>query len=346
MEAPYRALAVCGPTASGKSALGIKLAQSLSGEVLNVDSVQVYRHLTIGCAKVTELERQGVPHHLLDLFEPDQPANVGQFRECALVALKDVVSREKLPIVVGGSGMYLTALLHGLAELPESSEEVRWAVRGLSPDEQYAELLSADPETAQRLSRNDTQRVSRAVEVIRMTGRKLSSILAEHRFSARDVVALIIVLCKPRDELYRAIDQRVVRMLEAGLVAETRDLVERFRGAAALKTLGYAQAREFMEGRLPEAALATEIALHTRRFAKRQMTYWRNEPLKRGWRVYPGDGDHAEEVGGFESSPQRAHKRMKGFRALRYSESELQAAVKERLSKPLDTSEVWMVWLR
>jgi tRNA A37 N6-isopentenylltransferase MiaA len=179
-----------------------------------------------------------------------------------------------------------------------------------------------------------------------MTGRKLSSILAEHRFAVRDVAALIIVLCKPRDELYRGIDQRVVRMLEAGLVGETRELLQRFRDAPVLKTLGYAQAREYLEGRLPEADLAAEIALHTRRFAKRQMTYWRNEPLKRGWRVCPGDGDHAEEVGNFESSPQRAHKRMKGFRALRYSESELQEAIRERLSRSLDTSEVWMVWLR
>ncbi len=343
MPAPYRALAVCGPTASGKSALGVNLARRLSGEILNVDSVQVYRQLDIGSAKLTEAEKGGVPHHLLDIFEPDKPANVAQFRAHALAALEDVSQRGKLPILVGGSGMYLTVLLHGLADVPATSDEVRRAVSALSADEQYAELSSGDPETAARLNKNDTQRVSRAVEILRMTGRKPSELLAEHRFAARDVVALVVVLCRPRDELYRRIDERSRIMVHSGLIEETRAVLERCGDIPVLNTLGYAQARDFLLGKFPEPQVEREIALHTRRFAKRQMTYWRNEPFKRGWAVCPTERDVAEEVEGFEAFSERAQKRMKGFRAFRYTEDQLVAAVSARLMLPMTHSEVWFV---
>jgi tRNA dimethylallyltransferase len=343
MPVPYRALAVCGPTASGKSALGVQLARSLSGEILNVDSVQVYRHLDIGSAKLTESERGGISHHLLDIFEPDRPANVAQFREQALASLRDVSARAKLPILVGGSGMYLTVLLHGLADVPATTEDVRRSVSALSPDEQYAELSVGDPESAARLNRNDTQRVSRAVEILRMTGRKPSDLLAEHRFAERDVIALVIVLCRPRDELYRRIDQRSTIMVRSGLIEETRKVLDRYGDVPALNTLGYAQARDYLHGKILESDLEKEIALHTRRFAKRQMTYWRNEPLKRGWAIRPTDSEVAEEVEGFEIFPQRAQKRMKGFRAFRYSEEQLREAVRVRLLVPMTCSEVWFV---
>jgi tRNA dimethylallyltransferase len=310
-----------------------------------VDSVQVYRHLDVGSAKLTEAEKGGVPHHLLDLFEPSTPANVAQFRSHALAALEDVSGRGKLPILVGGSGMYLTVLLHGLADVPATSEEVRHAVSTLTPEEQYAELSIGDPETAARLNRNDTQRVSRAVEILRMTGQKPSALLAEHRFAERDVVALVVVLCRPRDELYRRIDERAALMVRNGLVEETRGVLERFGDVSVFNTLGYAQARDYLKGGLPESELTTEIALHTRRFAKRQMTYWRNEPLKRGWAVYPTESDVAEEVGGFESFPERVRRRMKSFRAFRYSEEQLADAVQKRLMRPMAQSEVWFVWM-
>ncbi len=343
MPVPYRALAVCGPTASGKSALGVELARHLSGEILNVDSVQVYRHLDIGSAKLAEAERRGIPHHLLDIFEPDKLANVAQFRARALAALEDVSGRGKLPILVGGSGMYLTVLLHGLADVPATSEEVRRAVRTLSLDEQYTELSAGDPETAARLNKNDTQRISRAVEILRMTGRKPSELFAEHRFAERDVVALVVVLCRPRDELYRRIDERSALLVRSGLVGETRALMERYGDVPALNTLGYAQARDHLAGKASESELEQEIALHTRRFAKRQMTYWRNEPLKRGWSVYPTAEDTAEEVRGFDAFPERAQKRMKSFRAFRYSEVELAEAIRKRLLGPMTQSEVWFV---
>ncbi len=343
---PLKAVAVCGPTASGKSALSISLAKGLGGEVVNVDSVQVYQELDIGSAKLSPPERGGVPHHLLDVFEPGSPANVARFRELALGAVREISARGKVPLLVGGSGMYFTVLLHGLADVPPTPDDIRAAVAALSPEEMYNELVAADPETAARLNRNDMQRVSRALEIVRVTGKRPSEIFAAHTFAPVEVAALVIVICRPRDELYRRIDQRSAQMVADGLVAETQGVLDRHGEVPALETLGYKQAKDLLHCRLSAANLVEEIALHTRRFAKRQMTYWRNEPLKRGWAVRPRDDEAAEEVAGFDSFPVRAQKRMKGFRALSLSSEELLAAAKERLSQPLERTEVWLVALK
>ncbi len=342
-QEPLKTVAVCGPTASGKSALSIEIAKALDGEVVNVDSVQIYRGLDIGSAKLSVAEQGGVPHHLLNVFEPNEPANVAQFRELALAAVRDIRARGKLPLLVGGSGMYFTILLHGLAEVPPTPVEVRRAVAALAPEAMYQELAAADPETAARLNRNDIQRISRALEIVRVTGKKPSELFAQHEFSGVEVASLVIVLCRPRNELYSRIDTRSALMVEQGLLEETRLILDRFGDVPALETLGYKQAKAFLAGELSREKLEHEIALHTRRFAKRQMTYWRNEPTKRGWLTRPGDHEGAEEVSGFETFPERAQKRMKGFRALRLSAQELVSAVRQRLALPLDRTEVWYV---
>jgi len=340
---PLKALAVCGPTASGKSALSIALAQGLGGEVVNVDSVQVYKDLDIGSAKLPLAERGAVPHHLLDVFEPGEAANVARFRELALGAMREISARGRLPLLVGGSGMYFTVLLHGLADVPPTPEEVRVTVSELSPAEMHRELAASDPETAARLSPNDTQRVSRALEILRVTGRKPSEILSAHTFAPVDVAALVIVICRPRDELYRRIDARAAQMVAEGLVAETRGILDRHGGVPALDTLGYRQAADLLAGRISERDLAGEIALHTRRFAKRQMTYWRNEPPKRGWGVRPSEQEQAEEVSGVEAVAGRGRSSAKGFRALRLPLPELISAVRARLAAGLERTEVWYV---
>jgi tRNA dimethylallyltransferase len=343
MQQPRRALAVCGPTASGKSELSIRLARALGGEVVNVDSVQVYRGFDIGSAKLDAEERGGVPHHVLDIFSPDEPANVAKFRNEALRAIDDIVARGKVPILVGGSGLYLTALLHGLAEVPATPSDVRQAVAELSPADQYAELQRVDPVTAARLNPNDLQRVSRAVEIFRVTGKPASIFFAEHTFAPVDVVSLVLAICRPRDELYKRIDSRAEQMLESGLVDETKRLRAHYGLAAPLETLGYKQVCDYLDGKLAYNDLAHEIALHTRRFAKRQMTYWRNEPAKRGWIVRPGDEEEAQVVAGFDDFPLRAQKRMKGFRAFSWKRDQLLDTVRARLVQPLRRSEVWFV---
>ncbi|MFN4895885.1 MAG: tRNA (adenosine(37)-N6)-dimethylallyltransferase MiaA [Pseudomonadota bacterium] len=348
MTSLRRTLAVCGPTASGKSDLSIHLAQNLGGEIVNVDSVQVFRELDIGSAKLKEADRCGIPHHVLDIFAPNEAANVASFRQQALHSIDDIISRDRLPILVGGSGLYLTALLHGLAEVPPTPADVREAVASLSLTEQYAELQRVDPASATRLNPNDSQRISRAVEICRITGRPASDILAEHTFTSVDVVSLVLVICKPRNELYDRIDRRASEMIKAGLVAEAARIRDRYGQVSALSTLGYKQACDYLDGNMPEEAIAREIALHTRRFAKRQMTYWRNEPMKRGWVVRPTEQEPAQFVSGFEEFPVRAQKHMKGFRAFSWNREELVERVRARLRVALDTdplshTEVWFV---
>lgn len=343
MQQPRRTLAVCGPTASGKSELSIHLAQALGGEVINVDSVQVFRGLDIGSAKLNAAERRGVPHHVLDIFAPDEVANVAKFRNEALSAIDDILARGRVPILVGGSGLYLTALLHGLAEVPATPADVRQAVAQLSPADQYAELQRVDPVTAARLNPKDLQRVSRAVEIFRVTGKPASMFFAEHTFAHVDVVSLVLVMCRPRDELYRRIDSRAEQMLASGLVGETKTLRAHYGRVAPLETLGYKQACDHLDGKLAYSDLAHEIALHTRRFAKRQMTYWRNEPAKRGWKVRPSDAEDAQLVAGFDDFPARAQKRMKGFRAFAWEREELLNKVRAHLVQPLPKSEVWFL---
>ena len=341
---PIQAVAVCGPTASGKTALGIALARHLNGEVVNVDSVQVYRGADIGSAKATVEERQGVPHHLLDLVSPNERMNAGEYRERALSCLREVADRGKVPVLVGGSGMYLTILLHGIAEVPATPPDVRAAVALLSREEQYAELQRVDPSTAARLHVNDTQRVSRALEIVRVTGKKPSDLFDEHRFSSRDVAALMIVICRERDELYDRINRRSRLIVDAGLLEETRGILSACGRVPVLETIGYKQACDYIDGKLALDDVPGAISLHTRRFAKRQMTFLRNEPAKRGWVVRPSSDEPAREIIGFTTDSKRALAETKGFRAIEMSEGELASRVQERLRTPLERTEVWYVY--
>jgi tRNA dimethylallyltransferase len=345
MSSPIHAIAVCGPTASGKTALGIALSKALGGEVVNVDSVQVYAGADIGSAKPSLAEREGVPHHLVDVVLPSEQMNAGEFREKALSALHDITARGKVPVLVGGSGMYLTILLHGIAKVPSTPPEVRAEVAQLSREEQYAELLKVDPQSAARLHINDTQRVSRALEVFRVTGKPASEFVAEHQFASHDVVALMVVLCRDRAELYDRINQRAQAMVESGLIEETAELLEKYGETPVLETLGYKQACAVLKGELARERCAEEIALHTRRFAKRQMTFLRNEPTKRGWLVRPRVDEPGREIVGVEVETKRARDQVKGFRVMEMKEAELSAKIAERIASPLDTTEVWYVRL-
>jgi tRNA dimethylallyltransferase len=248
-------------------------------------------------------------------------------------------------VLVGGSGMYLTILLHGIAKVPSTPPEVRAEIARLSQEEQYGELLKVDPPTAARLHINDTQRVSRALEIFRITGKPASEFVAEHQFASHDVVALMVVLCRDRAELYDRINQRARSMVENGLIEETAELLKKYGETPVLETLGYKQACEVLKGELPRERCADEIALHTRRFAKRQMTFLRNEPKKRGWIVRPHHDEEARELVGIETEKKRAKDQVKGFRVMEMSEAELCAQIAERIASPLATTEAWYVRL-
>jgi tRNA dimethylallyltransferase len=283
-EDKKKVVVVSGPTACGKSALAIRLAQQIGGEIVNIDSVQIYRGLDIGSAKVPYGERQNVPHHLLDIRDPNQSFNVHQFLEAAYPICNDVIARGKVPILCGGTNMYLSAFLHGLAPMPDVDPQLREALELRDTADLHQELQRVDPASAARIHANDRLRVVRALEMTLLMGVPASQTLRQHAFSGRIYSALICIPCWQRTELYERIDQRSYIMLRDGLIAETARIVERFgREAAAMRTLGYAQALKFLDGEFDEVQMVTDIAQETRRFAKRQTTFWRNEPGKRGW---------------------------------------------------------------
>lgn len=339
MSTPYSTLAICGPTASGKTALSLDMAQALQGEIINVDSVQLYRELNIGAAKVPESERRGIPHHALDVYSPSHRANVAEYRQVALHAVRDVTHRNALPMLVGGSGLYLTALLHGLADMPPSDLLVRKELEEIAPTLRYAELKKIDPQTASLLNPNDTVRVVRALEVFRVSGKPLSQWISQHNFSGSDIKALVIVLCLPREDLYDRINERSRKMVERGLLEETQRIIAQYGRVPVLSTLGYKQAVACLDGHISEGQLAEEIALHTRRFAKRQMTYWRNEPSKRGWTVRPVESD----VNPSPSCRAECGKHAQEVAVIERDVNQLLEEVQKRLCQGVERTEVWYV---
>jgi len=285
---------IAGPTASGKSALGLALARELGGEILSIDSVQVYRGADIGSAKPTPAEQALVPHHLIDVVSPDEQFNVHDFVTRAEAAIADMAARGRVCVVIGGTTLYLTALLHGLAELPPGDAELRAELEDERSEDLHARLAALDPTSAARLHVNDRIRVIRAIESTLHGGRPAALAHGEHRFADVRYPAAIFVLARERLDLYERINRRAAEMVERGLLTETGDLIAQYgERLPVLRTLGYAQAAAVLRGELDIADLPESIAQATRRFAKRQVTYWRNEPTKRGWRTVPGSADPA-----------------------------------------------------
>lgn len=281
-------LVVAGPTASGKSALAISLARELRGEIVNLDSVQVYRGFDIGSAKLSRDERAGIPHHLIDAWEPNQQVDAAKYVNAADAVIAEIQSRGNQVVISGGTTMYLTALLHGLAPMRGRNRELREEFESCPSASLYRELLTLDPLAAERLHPNDRVRIIRALEVVRDGAQSMGNAHAEHRFGELRYRALVLVLARPRVDLYARIDRRAAQMVERGIVDEVRRLENSFDASLhGFRSLGYAQVRRLLAGEIASSELAQEIALRTRQFAKRQLTYWKNEPRKRGWRVYP-----------------------------------------------------------
>ena len=281
-------LAVVGPTASGKSALALALAERFGGEIVSCDSMQVYRGMNIGTAKPTAAERARVPHHLIDVRDPDEPYSAADYGDEAAKVAETILSRGRLPIFCGGTGLYLAAALSGRhEEAPPSDPALRAELlaRGESEEgrrELYAELTSVDPASAEATHPNNLRRVARALEIYRLTGKPKSVFDRESRERAARFDCLTLGLDFPdRADLYARIDRRVDRMMEAGLFAEAKALWERgylASGTTAGQAIGYRQFLPCFAGNaIPEEA-AEEIKLATRRYAKRQLTWFRAQP--------------------------------------------------------------------
>lgn len=274
---------LAGPTAVGKTAVAVDLARQLGAEIVNADSLQVYRELDIGTAKPTPEERALVPHHLVDVVNPDEPYDAARYSQDARRVIAQLCARGVPPLIVGGTGLYIKALLHGLFGEGEAAPEVRQRLRqelqALGLAALYDRLRQADPETARRLAPGDTYRVVRALEVVEATGRPLSVFLAEHAFRDSPYETVKIGLVRPRDELYARIDQRVNLMLAAGWLEEVRRLLKRYGGQIKpLQSLGYRHLVAFLKGEADWDEAVARIKQDTRRYAKRQLTWFRADP--------------------------------------------------------------------
>jgi tRNA dimethylallyltransferase len=283
MSALPRLVVILGPTASGKSELGIHLAEKLGAEILVCDSTQVYRHFDIGTAKVPLGDRRGIPHHLIDLVEPGEVFTAGDYRRRAIEVLEDVARRHKVPILTAGTGLYLRALLEGLADAPARSEELRERLRKQAArhDAEYLHRLLArlDRETARRIAPRDTQKIIRAIEIRVLAGKGVADVHRAGRAALQGYDIRKIGLQPPRPALYSRIDARVMSMIEAGWLDELRRLIARGvpLDAKPFQFIGYAELRACLEGSLAQDAAIKQIQQATRQFAKRQITWFRKE---------------------------------------------------------------------
>jgi tRNA dimethylallyltransferase len=281
---PRPFVAIVGPTATGKSALALAVAEELDGEIVNADALQVYRGFDLGTAKPSPEERQRVPHHLIDILDPHERYSAGEFARRARAAIADIEARGRLPIVAGGSGLYLRALIEGISPVPPGDPATRRALRARLAAEGlpalHAELARRDPETAARLPPGDSQRILRALEVTLVSGVPLSAWIARQPFGAQRLSATRVGLTLPRGVLYDRIAARVLRMVERGWVGE----VARLLGSGltpdlpAFQAIGYRQLARHVLGEWPLGRAVDETIQATRRFAKRQQTWFRKEP--------------------------------------------------------------------
>ncbi|MDG4767062.1 tRNA (adenosine(37)-N6)-dimethylallyltransferase MiaA [Solwaraspora sp. WMMD406] len=287
---PDRVVAVIGPTAAGKSALSIALAYELDAEVVNADSMQLYQGLDIGTAKLTLDERAGVPHHLLDIWPVTAPASVAEYQRLARAAIDDIFRRGRLPLLVGGSGLYVRAVLEKFdfpGTEPALRERLEAELAELGPAVLHARLAAADPEAASAILPGNGRRIVRALEVIELTGRPFTAALPDP-VPHYDAVQLGVDLAT--DQLDQRIAVRVDRMWSAGLVAETHDLIARGlrAGRTASRALGYQQVLRMIDGDCTDAQARADTVRATRRFVRRQRSWFRRDGRVR-WLDAAGD---------------------------------------------------------
>ena len=279
----YPVVAVLGPTGAGKSELGLLLASEFGGEIVNCDSVQVYRGLEIGSAKLPATQRQNIPHHLIDVIDPDQELTAGAYSRAARAALASIRSRARLAIIAGGTGFYLRALLDGLSPAPGRDEQLRnrlAAIANRRPGTLHRFLRVHDPVIAARIHPNDHQKLIRAIELTLLADRPASTVQSQPRSAIEGFTTLKIGLAPDRSQLYKRLDQRSEQMFRSGLITETQALVDAgvALNAKSLQSLGYKQAVKVLTGEMLVDQAIKECQTKTRQYAKRQMTWFRAEP--------------------------------------------------------------------
>ena len=290
-----KVLIIGGPTASGKKQVALRAAELFRGEIVSADSRKVYRHLDIGTAKPSFADRARIPHHLIDIIDPDAPFSAGEWVRGASDAVRDILARGMLPIISGGTGFYIEAFKEGLSEGIAPDTELRECLeRELAeegPERMFARLEAADPARASQLHANDTFRVLRALEIILGTGERYEKIRARERVTGGEYDYFMAGIAPEREQLYRRIDERVDRMVNAGLVEEIRSVLDRgyARSLVSLDTVGYKEWYPYLDGEATFEACLEAVKRDTRRYAKRQLTWFRH---RQGYRWVDG----ADEV--------------------------------------------------
>lgn len=279
-----RLVAVGGPTASGKTALSVALARAFDGEIINADSMQIYKNLDVGTAKPSAEERQGIPHYLLDFLSPETPYSVADFTAAADPLIRDITARGRLPLVVGGTGLYITSLLSGMAFAPEKTDPaIRARLQARADTEGgaalYAELQRIDPDYAAQVHPNNLPRVIRALELFEATGRRMSDQRREARPAEAPYHALCLCLtCRDRAVLYSRIDRRVDEMVENGVLDEARQVYDhRDAYRTAAQAIGYKEFFPYFEGTANLTECTERLKQATRNYAKRQLTWFRRQ---------------------------------------------------------------------
>ena len=266
--------------------MALQLAAKLNGAIINADSVQIFKHADIGSAKPTQLEMAQVPHLLFSELEPNERIDAAKFAKLADSAIESAFNLGLTPIFAGGTGLYLKSLLHGLMDLPDKSgSKIQDQIPPLtSLSELYSFLKEIDPETAERLAPTDEVRIRRAIEIHRRTATSVAGLRDRHAFKELRYSALVLVCSPDRASLYESINQRTGSMLDQGILQEVQDLLLRYgEQSQVFKAIGYKEALAVIKGEMTTANFVSEVAKNTRRLAKRQYTWWKNEPAKLGW---------------------------------------------------------------
>lgn len=283
MERKKKILAVVGPTASGKTALAVKLAKKYDGEIVSADSMQIYKGMDIASAKPTEDEKEGIPHHLMGFLEPTEEFSVSDYVKLASDTIDQIIVRGNLPIVCGGSGLYIRSLLNNISFSDEErNDELRAELNERYINEGgevlLKELAEFDPESAARLDPSNSKRIVRAIEIYHTTGITMTEQIARSRLvpSHYDVIAIGLTF-SDRAKLYERINDRVDRMMEAGLLEETERFYSDKKSITASAAIGYKELKPYLEGRMSLEAAVEKLKMETRRYAKRQLTWFRRD---------------------------------------------------------------------
>lgn len=276
-----KVIVICGPTASGKTALSIELAKKVNGEIISCDSMQIYKDMNIGTAKPTIEEMQGIKHYLLDFVSPNERYSVADFKKDAKNAIKEILSKGKVPIIVGGTGLYLDSLIYEIEyqniEFDENyRKELEQEVEEKGLEELYEQAKKIDPVAIEKISKNDKKRILRILEIYHATGKNKTEQEIESRKNEVEYDYKVYAISWDREELYARINKRVDLMIEQGLIDEVKNILQKYEQfPTAMQGLGYKEVVDYLQSNCTKQEMIEKIKMETRRYAKRQMTWFR-----------------------------------------------------------------------